>query len=201
MRPLARKRFSLSPAEPMFANNPTGEISADSVFAWMLQWADASLKEERPGLHELGKELLQLVFDKAGVELPEVDTIRANLDRDGVRMWALINSRTVLVIETLSRDRDWSFWAEQCRSAVSYWVEGVDPILVFVETGSLVDSGGLRRAGIPLVSRDDLVDLLLFHPMFLESEIVAAFFWRLARLNALDSVGGRAFLQYSVDEE
>lgn len=67
-------------AIPNIFDHATSELSQDAFLCWLISWADPEHKAADPELHEVARDFVRKLFQKAEVEAP-ADTGSVKLQR------------------------------------------------------------------------------------------------------------------------
>jgi hypothetical protein len=59
---------------PNLFHHATSELSQDAVLCWLLSWTKPEHSADRPDLHQVGTDLLNLIYQRAQVPLPAAYT-------------------------------------------------------------------------------------------------------------------------------
>lgn len=137
----------------------TSELSQDAVLCLLLSWADAQYAKNP--LHTVGKELLRLIYVRAGLELPEFTSIAVGKQKGHIDILCVVNKETVIVIEGRVGTKQHLGQLDKYRVHVTTEL-GYTPgnmILVYIQTGDPSDDGDVLKSGYMLISRADLLGI------------------------------------------
>lgn len=83
--------------KPNIFSFASSELSQDAIFAWILSWADPSMKDQDPSLHNISVRLLQKLL---GVDSNfTIERINTGCQWQNIDIWVEINDDLFLIIE------------------------------------------------------------------------------------------------------
>jgi len=148
---------------PNLFAHATSELSQDAVLCWLLSWADHRCEGSDPGLHRLGRALVDTLLGLYGhPPLMEPYTVHARRQKERVDVVARIGDRYIIAIEDKTDTGPHSGQLRRYRKKVESWAtaEGRVPVLVYVKTGERLDEAYVRGQGWQPYGRGQFLSLL-----------------------------------------
>ena len=149
---------------PNLFHYATSELSQDAVLCWLLAWADTQYAKNP--LHAIGKALLKLIYNRAGMETPESASIVVEKQKGHIDILCVVNKELAIVIEDKVGTKQHSGQLDKYRVHVTSEL-GYTPnnmILVYIQTGDQSDYADVIKSGYMRISRVDLLDIFESEP-------------------------------------
>jgi hypothetical protein len=147
---------------PNILRYATKELSQDAVFAWLIEWADASHAKKNDRLHELGRAVVGHLLARHTTEvLPPSLKVRVEQQVGKIDLVAVVNDRWVLLIEDKT---DTDHHSNQLQRYLDYakgrWPTPHEVVPFFVKTGDQAGYDSVNAVGYHVVGRGDLLHVL-----------------------------------------
>lgn len=142
----------------------TSELSQDALLCWLLSWADGQYADN--SLHGIGRLLLNLIYARAGMKVPESISLVVERQQGHIDILCVVNKETAIVIEDKAGTKQHSGQLDKYREHVTAEL-GYAPdnmILVYIQTGDQSDYGPVIKSGYIRVGRADLLNILDAEP-------------------------------------
>jgi hypothetical protein len=133
------------------------ELSQDAALCWMLAWADPAAAASSEPLHLFGRELLTMLFERAGRVLPSLKTVSVGRQEGRIDVHAIINGEVALIIEHKVGSMEHSRQLERYLDTARTWGYAQKPVAIYLQNGEQFDYRGVTRSGFTPGSRHDLL--------------------------------------------
>jgi hypothetical protein len=153
----------------------TKELSQDSFFAWLLQWADNSHNQLNPELNETAKDFIRLLTGQS--QDYQITKVEAGRQWHNIDVWAEINDEYFLGIEDKTNTGEHSEQLERYKQIATEHYKGKNHKLAFVylKTGN-ESSSTLKKIvekGYLVIDRKAVLNIL--HKREIRNEIINDF--------------------------
>lgn len=96
-------------AIPNIFAHATSELSQDAFLCWLISWADLEHKGADPELHEVARDFVRKLLQKANVEAPaDAGSVKLKRQFKGIDVLALVGADHAIVIEDKTNTRNHS---------------------------------------------------------------------------------------------
>jgi hypothetical protein len=153
----------------------TKELSQDSFFTWLLQWADNKHKEHNSHLHETAKDFVKwLINESPDYQINKVEAARQwrNID-----IWAEVNDEYFIAIEDKTNSGEHSKQLERYKKIAEehYKGKGFKLFFIYLKTGNESSSTlkKISEKGYTIINRKNILDIL--NGRKVENEIFSEF--------------------------
>jgi hypothetical protein len=140
----------------------TKELSQDSFFAWLLQWADNTHNQENPNLNETAKDFVRLLIGQA--KDYRITKVEAGRQWHNIDVWAEINDEYFLGIEDKTNTGEHSEQLERYKKIATEHYKDKNHILTFVylKTGNESSSTlkKIAEKGYLVIDRKAILNIL-----------------------------------------
>lgn len=141
----------------------TSELTQDAVLCWLLAWAKPEYASASDGLHQIGRDLVRLVFSRAGRDLPEpIMEIEVQRQVAHIDILCIVNKSIAIVIEDKAGTREHSGQLTRYISEVRKYLksDALEVLGIYVQSGDQSDYNEVLRSGFAVVTRRDLLEVL-----------------------------------------
>lgn len=146
---------------PNIFSYATSELSQDAMFAWLMQWADPSYKNEDHSLYHIANDFVKMLI---GTNSYAVNTIEVGRQWKNIDLWAEINDDAFLIIEDKTNTSIHDNQLERYKEFVENEYKGKRNRLyyVYLKTGNepLSVLKEIEKKGYKTISRLDIINCL-----------------------------------------
>ncbi len=149
---------------PNLFNFATSELSQDGFLCWLLSWAKADYEKENPLLHLVGKDFLNLIYQRAGAALQvEFSNVEIRKQDGNIDILCLVNGKEkAILIEdkvgTKQHSNQLEIYKEYVTKTLGFASDNV--ISVYIQTGDQSDYSEVLKQGYLVFERKDLLVIL-----------------------------------------
>lgn len=149
--------------KPNLFHFATSELSQDAFLCWLLSWAKPECGEPWSNLHQVGCDLLSLIYRKANRAMPDKLT-SLNVERQSanIDILCVINGDTAILIEdkvgSKQHSNQLAIYKEHVIGKLEFAPEKV--VLIYVQTGDQSDYDEVVKQGYQALSRPELLSVL-----------------------------------------
>ena len=139
----------------------TSELSQDAILAWILSWANPSMREQDPSLNNIAVTLLQRML---GVDSSfTIHSVNVGCQWQKIDIWAEVNDDIFLIIEDKTDTSVHDNQLERYREIANDHYKGERRVLgVYVKTGnepkSIIDQ--IKKTGYEVLERIDVLNCI-----------------------------------------
>ena len=146
--------------EPNIFSFATSELSQDAMFAWLIQWADCSYKNNE--LHNVAQDFLRLLMRKENSYV--IEHVEVNRQWKNIDIWVEINENAFLIIEDKTGTSIHDDQLERYKKDVEEYYKGQrdDLCFAYVKTGNEPKSvlRAISQKGYTTISRKEIIECL-----------------------------------------
>jgi len=148
---------------PSIFRHAPGELSQDAFLAWLLEWADPSLRDAEPALHRAGRDFLESLLHCAGHPIPATyESVRVELQLQKIDLLVVVDEKLAVVIEDKVHTAAHGDQLERYRIAVQLALD--IPLertaFVYLKTGDECDTRHVSESGYAYYRRAQLLRVL-----------------------------------------
>lgn len=139
----------------------TSELSQDAILAWILSWANPSMREQDPSLNDIAVTLLQRML---GVDSSfTIHSVNVGCQWQKIDIWAEVNDDIFLIIEDKTDTSVHDNQLERYREIANEHYKGERRVLgVYVKTGNepknIIDQ--VKKTGYEVLERIDVLNCI-----------------------------------------
>ena len=154
-------RSQASDIVPNIFSFATSELSQDAMFAWLMQWSDASYKDKDKDMYSVANSFMKMLLSD---ENYEINTIKVDRQWQNIDLWAEINDDAFLIIEDKTNTSIHDNQLERYKETVETEYEGRRERLyyVYIKTGNepLSVLKEIEKKGYKTISRTEIIACL-----------------------------------------
>lgn len=175
----------------------TSELSQDAILAWVLSWADPSMRKQDPSLNVIAVTLLQKML---GVDSSfAINSIKVGCQWQNIDIWAEVNDDIFLIIEDKTHTSVHDNQLERYREIANDYYKGDRRILgAYVKTGNEPNGiiNEIKEIGYKVLERIDVLNCIKDYTG--HSDLVKYFLKHLWELeNDTNSFKEKPYLEWS----
>jgi len=149
--------------KPNLFHFATSELSQDAFLCWLLSWAKPECSEPWSNLHQVGCDLLSLIYRKADRVMPgPLTSLDVKRQSDNIDILCIINDDTAILIEdkvgTKQHSNQLAIYKEHVITRLGFAPEKV--VLIYVQTGDQSDYNEVAKQGYQVLTRVELLVVL-----------------------------------------
>jgi hypothetical protein len=145
----------------------TKELSQDAFLTWLLLWANPELSTINKNLHSTAVRFVESLIKLKYKDFDEeIETIIAKRQRDNIDIWALVNTKYLIIIEDKTFSKEHNNQLEIYKKKVQNWKEvknsSCQIIAVYLKTGneSERDLSIIKQKEYAVFGRTELLNVL-----------------------------------------
>lgn len=139
----------------------TSELSQDAMLCWLLSWAEAGFAATDEPLHLAGREFLDAILRRAGIEPPaSIRSVCIDRQFEKLDVLALVNDDIAVLIEDKTHTKQHSGQLARYREAVRAKYPQRALAAVYYKTGDQGCYKAVEEAGFVRFSRQDILGVL-----------------------------------------
>lgn len=167
----------------------TKELTQDSFFTWLLQWADNTYHDANPYLNQTAQDFVRLLIDQS--DTYKVTKVDAGRQLQNIDIWAEVNDEYFLCIEDKTNTGVHSNQLDRYKELVLERYKGKHHILKFVYLKTGNESASTLRIiqqkdGYAVIDRKAILEML--HKRKIESDIFNDFLSYLTAIHELTAL-------------
>jgi len=149
--------------EPNLFDYATSELSQDAMLCWLLDWAKPENANAGSRLHELGRDLLGLIFEKCGKTMPAtINKLDVRKQVAGIDILCTLNDQIAVIIEdkvgTQEHSDQLNRYMDNVQAELSFRPETI--LGVYVQTGDQSDYSAVLGSNYAVINRLELLAIL-----------------------------------------
>lgn len=149
--------------KPNLFHYATSELSQDAFLCWLLSWAKPECSELQEDLHQVGIDLLSLIYRKTDLVMPDkLTSLIVKRQSANIDILCVINGETAILIEdkvgTKQHSNQLAIYKEHVITQLGFAPEKV--ALIYLQTGDQSDYGEVIKQGYQALSRAELLAVL-----------------------------------------